>query len=629
MKNLFIFEIVRYRKWLIALFAFVLLFMFFGWGEVEAFPQIHKSKFVSFLIVSFATVFGFVHMRQYREEGRWAYLVHRPLNANKICLSLVGAGVTVIASGMFFPILLMTVYWDIFTHIDIDMSDYIHVFSSLTRGVAFYLASCLVVINTQKGVRFIYISLAVILLFIPASTLLSLLLPSAVIVLVLLYMYVRDFEPNTSDSSTKPVNVVLHTTFAVMGISTVLAIAVSLLLSVGSLIFFGKKDPAPSQGTLAYFTIIPEQNDWLAYALESSDHPQKDSYISQAMLAEKGTVHSRNLGFRFPFRGQVLSASRSSGISYFNEEKNSKWVFSHSSMLIEGRDSVTNTSKGFVGKNGFVAPGNVIQESDRFSKVPLLAMGQYIITPDTIFRVDFEDRLFETKHQLTKGERYVSLPQDREKFVSIRTNRRLLVFDKRDFLSENEEVGPEYATSFPVDYYRINGITFFELVDGYLFVFRSPHLYGYERPGVEVFHARLGGQSEFIGRREFTEFDTPFWLNYISYFLSPATSYFSWFFEGWMTAGEEKMQFYFPPSSLYLPMAIIQTISFILVTLMCRFHRLSRGLTLTWVGLALVFSFPVFINFILLNRGVSLKKVLVKKRGLSRQGGQTHDALSI
>jgi len=516
MFELFKSEFLRYRKWaLLAMGAFLVAFMFIARLKPFLAAWDEQTLLTMLAMVGGSLIFGIVQMYLHKRANHWTYLIHRPLSPRNICLALLGAGAAAIAIAVATPSLVMILAIDLFSGEPVDVRQYAYVPFMLMASLAGYLIGTLSVLNASKGVILLVSLLALILLPAPASNLLQF-LPTLIILSGLLYLNIVSFKPDLGKHLQNPASIVM------------LAVPMMVLLMIGVLmstvvtyhiprfIMGTHPDNNPINGTHAYMWEYSEK-DRPAYALETSSHPKAEHFVSQAKYADVDWISTSKATF-----GRLGQMSYLDG-QYALEPSDTStiWQFSHDSMLLEGRKKTGGEPVGVIGKNGFLDDAADATEADHFRSVPFLVGERFLQTSTTLYQVNFEERLLDIKYQTEAGETFLTSPQFRDNFVALVTDKHILMFDNRTFVDDYEPAVADYSVPLPAKPENITHIWTYRMMDGYLLMFSGRHYLGFHRNATEVVHAKLGGEFERIGLREFTKQRHPQWILFFEEMTSP------------------------------------------------------------------------------------------------------------
>lgn len=601
MLNLYKFELLKYRAWTLVTFSlaflvFVILQYLPGGASVPSEP-------LKIYAIAGGIVLGLVQMLLHTRGNNWTYLIHRPLTLPKIFASLIGAGLSIIFVSLAMPLILTTMWRDVSTVIGVDVRAYGSIAFIYLLGSCFYLISCLVILNKSKGVALLYLSFGILLISYTPSSTLTQFLPPIALILILLYLNYTSFKADLSEYDKRPSAIIL--------MSLSISITTTIILTFVAIAVYGVTSKLVQNGssgqlkanTYTYFEHIETPQARLSYALDIPNEPDAQHYVNQDKLADDRYV--RMVQLSFPYRGQITGDKEK--ISFADNATKIRWVFSHDKMLLEGFYQNTKSPAGLIGKRGFIDKNEPVQLADRFKNVPIILGDKFLQTEHTIYRINYKDKLLQIKHQASAGERYINTPQEFKPDVLLATDKRILLFKMLDFVAENTPLVANYDIPYPVNYRHIDGLNLYRYVEGYVFLFHGEHFYGHNKPGVETFHANLGGSAEKIKAQAFTSFIEPAWYRQKQELISPLILYAIERFSHWVhpasmeNSSPSELQQRFKSLTIYWHILILQLFSLMGGFMLCRFHRFGKKQTLTWVALTGIIGLPALLSFFLLN----------------------------
>ena len=227
------------------------------------------------------------------------------------------------------------------------------------------------------------------------------------------------------------------------------------------------------------------------------------------------------------------------------------------------------------------------------------------MTRTIIYQVNFSDKLLNEKFTLSNNEVFITRPTIRDNFVSIATNKNIMLFDPPSYRDEYQQVTPDYVIPHPIK--TEHSVMAFQLADGYLLTYFGTDYFGYDRPGAQAFYAKLSGEVEYVGGREFTTHAHPAWIRESLYMISPIlwgsqNILFNYIepnqpnIKTWSEIREIKM-----PKQVNTLAIILHIVSVIGAIVMCRRHKLKPAQVVTWISLCAFLSLPALVACILLN----------------------------
>lgn len=517
MLELFRCEFRRYALWSTLVCVSFISFLFFLSKLKPIFEASTEQSAITSLIMFLGSfMFGFLQMFLHKRKNHWTFLVHRPLSPGRIYLSLMLAGALCLIIGLFVPWLTVTFIHDFFTGHVIDNRHYMYACFVLLTGFFAYLVGNLTAISPYKGSFTALIMLYPILDINPATPFLQL-APIVLLCALFVYLNLANFRVDLKKPLDSALPIILTTAVTSFAMIFLLLLSTTIFYHVPRFIVGNHPDNNPVEGS--YHALWQyEQSEQASIVLQDSDYGPKQQLVKQLELAEMEYLRIRPWNFMQP--GQVYTRDVQYALEH--NQTNSIWQFSHDSMLLEGREKLSGTPLGFLGRNGFVSKDEKIEEADRFMSIPYLVRDRFLVASNAIYELNFEDRSFLIKHQLQDGEYYVSGPQVNDLFVYAVSNKHLYIFNRSVLLEEFEAAELEYVVQLPAGVHQIDFAKAYRLVDGYLLWYQGRFIHGYDRSGVYLTYARLNGNIEQIAQKEFAEFPHPPWIRHFDVMISPA-----------------------------------------------------------------------------------------------------------
>jgi hypothetical protein len=596
-------EFIRYQKWAM-LIALVLLVVFGFISKIKPLLEANtaQSALVNITFLGASIIFGLLQMALYKRANQWTYLIHRPIRPEKIYFALCAAAVLLILVALGLPWLVTMLSLDIFTHTVVESRHYLHIVFLLLTCIMCYLIGSLVVLNASFGIAGMLVMLFLVLAPTAKNTLVQF-LPVIAIVIALLYLNMKSFKPDLGQYLTQPLSLVLLTVPLSFAMLFCLTMASTLsLYHLPKFIAGTHPDNNPVENTFRYIWTYDE-SDTPEYILENTDTALAKNMIQQAKFADVDWIDTDT--WTFPRKGQLYVDDFQYSLTH--KQTNSIWQFSHSDMVLVGISKVTGNPLGVLGQNGFVKDLDSVKDNDRFIEVPFLLGEQHLMTRTVIYQVNFTEKLLSEKFALSNNEFFIGTPDIHDNFVSVSTNKHILLFDPRSYRDEYQQAIPDYVMPHPVPVKSIYGVRAFQLAEGYLFTYFGTHHFGFDRPGAQAFYVKLSGEVEYVGGREFTVFSHPAWIREAIYVFSPVL----WGAQNIMLNYIEPDQLNVKslseirsisfPNEVNTLAIILHIVSVIGAILMCRRHKLKPAQTATWISLCVFLSLPALAACILLN----------------------------
>lgn len=596
-------EFIRYQKWAFAVA--VLLLAVFGFvSKIK--PLLENSDAQSALVnLSFfgaSLLFGVLQMALYKRTNHWTYLIHRPISPAKIYFALCGAGVLLLFIAFGLPWLIAMLGLDIFTETLVETRHYLHVAFLLFNAILVFLIGNLIVLNASYAIVGLLILLVII--YVPISPSIQMqFLPVISMILGLLYLNMKSFQPDLSRYLKQPFSVVLLSiplSFALWFL--LLMISTTSLYHLPKFIAGTHPDNNPVENTYRYIWQYDE-SELPEYILQNANTPLANNMIQQAKLAKVDYISTDF--WPFPRKNQLYVEDLQYALTH--KKTHSTWQFSHKDMVLVGVSKSTGKRVGVLGQQGFVSSLEKVTEQDRFSAVPFLLGESHFMTRTNIYQVNFNEKSLSNKFSLTQGEFFIGIPKIHDNYIAVATNQHILLFDPSSYRDEYQQIQPDYRVPHPVAYKTLSNITTYKLADGYLFHYFGTKHFGFDRPGAQMFYVKLSGETLYVGGREFTSFSHPAWIRHGLFVFSPVlwgTQNLMFDYldpeNGWALSYAEIREVNFPQQAITAAI-VLHLVSLIGAIIMCRRHRMASAQVATWISLCLFLSLPGLLTCILLN----------------------------
>lgn len=596
-------EFVRYQKW--ALLIVIVLLAVFGFiSTLKPLLEANgaQSALVNMTFLSVSLFFGILQMALYKRANQWTYLIHRPISPAKIYCGLSGAGILLLVCALGLPWFISMVGLDLFTHTVVESRHYLQVVFLLLTCIVCYLIGTLMVLNASYGIAGLLVILVIVLAPVAKNTLVQF-APVILILAGLFYLNIKSFKPDLSRYLTQPFSLVLLAvplSFAMLFVLTM--VATMTFYHLPNFIAGTHPDNNPVEGTYRYIWTYDEA-DTPEYILQNTETALAKNMIQQAKLANIDWVDTDN--WTFPRKGQLYTDDYQYSLSH--KQTNSTWQFSHSEMVLVGISSTTGKPVGILGKNGFVDTMALVTNNDRFIDVPFLLGEKHLMTRTVLYQVNFTEKLLSQKYSLEGDEFFIGTPDMHKNFITINTNKHTMLFDPQAYQDEYQQAVPDYVIPHPVPVKNLYALRVFQLADGYLFTYFGSDYFGFDRPGAQAFYAKLSGEIEYVGGREFTVYSHPEWIRNSLYVVSPVL----WGAQNVMFNSIEpaKKHIYslseireidFPKQVIKLAI-LLHIISVLGAIVICRRHRLKPAQVATWISLCAFLSVPALAACLMLN----------------------------
>lgn len=516
MFELFKAELLRFRLWALALAAVHFLALGFLTRVVDLAQQplvIHWSFGGTY--AAFGLLLGLYQMGTYRKPSAWLNMLHRPLSSPRIAISLIAAGVALLALAAALPIVLIALWQGAMTPRVVDLRHWLLALAALQIATAGYLVGAYGMLGER---RYCFSGLVFPLLLITAvATGFGALAVQALAVLWLIAMVLATFKPDLDAPPRSAAGMVAVALPLQMAMYLLMLLAYSgiemLWIAQGS---HPNNMPTPPRGGHNE----PEKIDArtrMRMALEGSTHADAPLLREQIALSEPTGIASQLR--RVPQRSELANVAP---MEFDDDARGVRWVFSHDDMRLHGYRLNDRTPAGTLG---------VGAENAAFP-VPALPVGAMpgsakgdalLIAGNTAYHYDSESGRVLPRVRLPEGEVLVGASPVGET-LGVISNRALYFFDGREAVEPQRVMTPRLRVPISGHYRDIYNLDMIELVDGYLIVFSNSynaHTAEGAVPYQHVLRVREGGAVEAIAKRRLN-YDYPEFYRYQSFWTSPA-----------------------------------------------------------------------------------------------------------
>ncbi|WP_338290668.1 hypothetical protein [Planctobacterium marinum] len=592
---------MRLRK---GTFISLVLFMtaYFMLPKLGFWDILHRNMgfLLTLAFITLALAFGLLHGILWRKKNYWLFLLHRPMSPKTIYLSLLLSGVAVITMTVFLSLMLTSIGYDVFTDKVVDTRHYLFTLYITLLCIACYMLGTLTVLHRSKFVILCFYAMT-IAFFPEPNNALAQYLPLLILLPALFYLNLQSFKPDLNSPIKSALGTGLLAAGTSYGIALVLLFTTVITYHLPLAVLGSHPDSSAKPGSMQK---IWENNfkNAIGYVLENSDHPQAEHYAYQATLAKRKSLPITP--WQPPYSQQLHRFDNSDNLSHPEFEES--WKFSHDEMLLIGINSRTNQFTGAIGTKGFIADLNDVNEADRFAQIPHLSGGRYLSTQDSLFKMDFESRALLLKHQPAQGEFYTSGIWGPAEMPMISTNKHLILFDPRTLQDDFSSAHVDYQFGYPQSTQNAEFGYGFSVADGYLLLFLGEDYYGFDRPGAEVFVARLDGSVEQLGAREFTVHRNPAWVRHFGFMISPfiyaseelVMHTIDPFEKRFLSLDQISKQQY--PNTIYTVAILLQISSVFIIFWLVTKHQLQSRLRWTWLAVVTVMGLPALLSYLVL-----------------------------
>ncbi|MES2624614.1 MAG: hypothetical protein V4628_05020 [Pseudomonadota bacterium] len=463
MTNLFKTEVLRHLHWILILtFAhFFILYYIFSLGS--SFTSGEAAIIWMMAILLLASMFGVLQMKLHKRNNDWVYLLHRPLQPAKIHIALTLAGSALLLLALLLPALLMLVVLQIDGGFGTELRHYQFPVLGATVALTAYGVGQYAVLGASR-LAFFALVLMVIFIYQPFGDSERLVTHGLLMIWALVIAHIA-FKPDLGRQPTNPAKLLIVELPIIFGCYMVFAMTFGLyvLSQRNSSSLFG--NPAPD--SFGRMTLL-NNREQLRFALDNSDHPDADFLAQQATLGEIIAITTPQR-LSYPRRSQLPLRDGKLGLT--DSETNTRWWFSHSTMLYVGRDIASNAHTGWLAPDGFHAAEDGIP-AERFSSVPLATTKDYLVDDHSIYQIDWQDHRLAQRFTITGDERFSDSLFMSEDLVTIFSDQHLFIFSMPDLLDINIPLTPravlEVSSTVDDGNPGLGGIHVMELINGYL-----------------------------------------------------------------------------------------------------------------------------------------------------------------
>ena len=487
MKALFLCELQRYRVYAALLMAGqLLLLMLLGKVMILLEPNSAKHLFLMGIQVVGPAGFAILQMTLHRRKNHWAYLVHRPLDTGKIFAAVSGAGVLLAGMAFALPFALTVAYLDIMTTNVVDLRHYLYCLNMiLVAATAYYLAA----FATLHRSKVTFIALYTLLYLIHRDEVSAGadLLSATIGLCIAFYLAKTAFKVNLDTISTKTPAQVLSVLALQPALMVVLVLSQVVYYHIPNNVLGGKDTD------VTRYQAFTEQKPAAQFSqlLEQTGHPDAEALTRQMQLAKFERVSDK--WYLPPVEGQLFM--KDSSFALGDQHNKAYWVFSHDLGVFVGRQMMGGKQVGLLGQQGFIE-GDNIQAQDRFEQMPTVDNGRRIRTANTIYEVNFEHQLLQAKHKALPNDSYVKPVKSMFNLAILHGEKYLYLLEHIDFVEADEPAANRHLVPHPVANLEKMRITMTEVLDGYLILYNSEHMFGHDRAGAVLNYVRHEGQIE-------------------------------------------------------------------------------------------------------------------------------------
>jgi hypothetical protein len=445
-----------------------------------------QSSILNLFMILSGLLFGVMQIFLHRRKNNWAYLMHRPLSAANIHKSLIGAGSLLLIIAVVLPFALVLVSLDLFSTEPVELRHYLFILHMTAITLSCYLLGTYTVLSPNKA-AFLTIGIVLFMTSSNHSSAGSTLETDLVVTLILFVLSRLSFKANLSQPFTKKTEIFLAALVLQPALAFIVTFSQVLYYHAPMMLLEIHPDQATKEQSAGYFNTLwlMENDEAVEMILENSEQSKHDEIyaskeyreqlVSQVKLATSDMINGG--ASSSPVRGELFHKDKSYALN--DNANNKQWIFSHTKMVFEGRDTKTGKLVGYLSLAGFLDEDAVLTDAVRFKAIPRLSSNQYVQTKDTVYGVDFDEQLMEIKHQLNKGEIYQSniMFRSETSVVILLSEKMMYFFEPAEFAEDNIYTEPSHAVTHPLPLGDDVTIRYTALIDGYLVEYRSSQVF--------------------------------------------------------------------------------------------------------------------------------------------------------
>ncbi|MEZ5439530.1 MAG: hypothetical protein R3F12_14405 [Lysobacteraceae bacterium] len=600
MKDLMFSELRRFRWLALVVFVAHTLLLVFLHRVSNLLQQSFLESLPMLLIyIGLGIALSIAQVGSYRKPSQWAWLIHRPLAPSRIFAALAISASLLLALGILLPMLLLIVSTDAFSSRVVDLRHYLMTLHVLAFALMGWMAGAHACLSRSRFA--IAVLFAPILLALHLASTLVLLLPGGLALAWLGYITLRSFRANREASIRGTATLVATALPLQIGLF-LLCVVVWRFLFVSGSILLGvdplNTDYPPVGGLIATERAKPSVE--IALGLEASADPRASSWREQLPLLEP--VRIGPYLSRFPTRQMLSNLQLPS--SWFDDERNVSWTFSHDAMLFVGRNPQSGSAKGRFGVHG---------EGDGtpFNDVPVVTNNGDVVTPGTLFGLDRDAQSLTQRLILQEGERFTSVPQREFGRLLLLTNQRLIALREDERAAATiKPLLPDWEVALPRGPQHLGFATMVELMDGWLVSFvydNGMRQIGFNQykevvqPWQQVLFVDADGNVDVVGERDINP-DFPD-VHRSDWWLSPPLDVLATVPEASLDKGFNwPLPLRLSPqvNSLYLAAALVLALSTAVAWWWLRRARLSATRRGVWLASCALMGLPALLSLFLL-----------------------------
>lgn len=519
-------------------------------------------------------ILGVYQAASYARINHWIALLHRPLAAWRIMLSISSAGATIVIATILLPTLVFTAWLTAQPGNVVDMRHWILPLAGACVGlVGFILGNYVAVAPRRYG----WAAIVTVLILIAGENAAGgrALLLFAMIVAVLGLVLAGAFKPERTEPPSNPALLAITAAVTAFGLYFVLLVGGAFAYQM-TLVAAGRNPliNVPTPGGLVE-TSRADSSELIAMAVPRA------SALGAAVRKAK-PIRLPNVVDSLPIQGELISAMPARLV---DQRRGVEWTFSHD-------------ANAFVGlRLKDRQPAGVLQPERAFDAPPLPTGDNRMIAGGTLYRFDPARGAIDSQFTLPAGEVIVAPPVQTGAGIAILGDRALYLVARAD--------GAFRRVPVPGAIGDIRRIDVAPLSDRVLvsFFFGRNAIEGPATAWQHVVAVARDGTVSTLARRSFTP-EFPDAVRYRVYWLSPATHLLA---EAATRMGDDPAPYLRSaaievPARIWFAAALLALIAAVGTLLLARRRGLQLVPAACWSGAALLFGLPVLGSFLLMRR---------------------------
>ncbi len=455
--------------------------------------QLGAEDQAAMLIVYMACglILALLQVGSYRQPSRWLWLIHRPLAPSRIFAALAVAAMIQLCVAILIPLLLCLLATDILTAQVVDSRHYAAALLAMAYVMMAWMAGAHA--STSRSKVAVAVLLAPLLLTLREASVWQLVLPVPVCLGWLVLIARSSFRANRDAPIAS--HTVLFLTALPLQLGFFLLVFQLSKVTLAAAELLGRRNPGrtvlASDTDVDVDAMIRDMNvGFMLAGLEKSPDPRAAEWRDQLPLVRMAGL-APDID-RFPVRHQFGNIAP----PWYDDERSTKWTFSHDRMAFLGRDLRSGAARGVWGADGIAATAP-------FREVPVQSL-----TRSALYAIDKEAQRQHRIVALPDGEWFVGRPSRELDRLLVLTNRRLVAYRPSTNVID-PYAPPELDWEVPLDPHEMApvSVTVAELLEGWLvslYYYDDRDFDGFRfliDPWQQVVHVGADGRSTVVGER--------------------------------------------------------------------------------------------------------------------------------